>query len=424
MSEILLDSAALITQSGRTPLIIRFLRQKFIERLSRISIGTLTVIDPNGTYLLGSDHSIRATLHINNLEFYRKVAVGGTIGAADAYIDGLWKSDDLVSLIRLFIRNRAIMDRMEGGLAWIGNAIFRLTHRKNRNTIDGSKANILAHYDIGNEFYQLMLDETMAYSSAVFLSPDSTLTEASTEKFDRLCRKLDLKPQDQVIEIGTGWGGFAIHAASKYGCKVTTTTISAEQYQYAKAAVERAGLTGQITLLNQDYRLLTGTFDKLVSIEMIEAVGAEYIGEFVEKCSRLLKPDGLMTIKVIASPDQHFDEYRKRADFIQSHIFPGSCLVSIAHLLENVKLKTNLRLLGLEDITLHYARTLNEWNLRFQANRSRVSDLGYPDSFQRMWEYYLAYCEAGFRERFIGNVQLMFAKPENRLDPVTMMQEK
>jgi cyclopropane-fatty-acyl-phospholipid synthase len=286
-----------------------------------------------------------------------------------------------------------------------------------RNTLAGSQANIAAHYDLGNDFYALFLDETMTYSCGIFEQEDSTLEEASLAKYDRICRKLALKPEDEVLEIGTGWGGFAIYAAGRYGCRVTTTTISRAQFDLARPRIAEAGLEDRVTLLLKDYRHLTGSYDKLVSIEMIEAVGFEYFDTFFSVCSERLKDDGLMCLQAITIADQVFDRYRRSHDFIRSHVFPGSCLISLGALSASLARATDLRLIHLEDLTPHYARTLKLWRERFFANLDQVRALGYPETFIRLWEFYLCYCEGGFAERYIGDVQMVLAKPGNRRAP-------
>jgi cyclopropane-fatty-acyl-phospholipid synthase len=307
---------------------------------------------------------------------------------------------------------------MEKGLARLAAPVNRLLHFLNRNTRRGSRENILVHYDLGNDFYELFLDETLTYSCGIFESEQSSLKEASIAKYDRICRKLKLGRGDHVLEIGTGWGGFAIHAARHYDCRVTTTTISDNQHQLAAERFAAAGLSEKITLLKQDYRDLTGQFDKLVSIEMIEAVGHHYLETFFQVCSRLLKPDGMFLLQAITIRDQVFEKHKRSVDFIKRFIFPGSCIPSITAINYSIARATDLKLVHLEDITPHYARTLREWRRRFFANIDQVRKLGFSESFIRMWEYYLCYCEGGFTERYIGDVQALFAKPLSRTDPL------
>ncbi|HSW51639.1 MAG TPA: cyclopropane-fatty-acyl-phospholipid synthase family protein, partial [Sulfuricaulis sp.] len=291
----------------------------------------------------------------------------------------------------------------------------KLFHWMNRNSRTGSRRNIAAHYDLGNEFFRLMLDETLMYSSAVFERPDMTLAEAQRARLDRICRKLALGPRDHVLEIGTGWGGFALHAATHYGCRVTTTTISREQYALAQERIAQAGLSDRVTVLLEDYRDLRGEYDKLVSIEMIEAVGHEYYETFFARCSALLKPDGLMLLQAITIADQRYEAARKSVDFIQRYIFPGSCIPSVSVMAQAVARATDMKLLHLEDIGPHYATTLRHWRERLYANADAVRQLDLSEEFLRMWEFYLCYCEGGFAERALGDVQLLLAKPQNRL---------
>jgi cyclopropane-fatty-acyl-phospholipid synthase len=305
---------------------------------------------------------------------------------------------------------------MEKGLARLTAPVYKLYHHVRKNTKVGSRKNILAHYDLGNDFYALFLDETMTYSCAIFEQENSSLKQASEAKYDRICRKLQLAAGDRVIEIGTGWGGFAVHAARNYGVQVTTTTISDEQHQFARQRIKAAGLEDRITLLKKDYRDLSGKFDKLVSIEMIEAVGHQYLPIFFRTCSRLLKDDGIMALQAITIGDQIFDRHKRTVDFIKRYIFPGSCIPSITAISIALAKATDLRLVHLEDITPHYARTLREWRRRFFTNIKKVRALGFSDTFVRMWEYYLCYCEGGFAERYLGDVQMLFVKPLCRQD--------
>ena len=338
---------------------------------------------------------------------------GGTSGAAEAYTVGYWSSKNLVGLIQLIIKNKNTLLGLEAGLARLGNPITKLIHKKRQNTLSGSKNNILAHYDLSNDFYKLWLDPTMTYSSGVFPSKESSMQEASIEKLDRICRKLKLSNKDNVLEIGTGWGSFAIHAAKNYGCRVTTTTISDNQFQYVSELISKQGLEDKISLLSKDYRELEGSFDKIVSIEMIEAVGAEYVPGFFEKISSLLKKNGLMALQGITYNDPDFDAYKNSVDFIRKYIFPGSCLVAMPQIMHAVKEKTDMVMIDSEDITQHYARTLKLWREDFQKVLPEVKELGFSESFTRIWNFYLVYCEAGFLENLIGDFQLVFAKPDS-----------
>ena len=313
-------------------------------------------------------------------------------------------------LMRIILKNRSILLSLNNGFAKILNPINKLIHRSRQNTLKGSKENILAHYDLSNDFYKLWLDPTMTYSCAYFKDTNTTLEDASIEKLDRMCRKLKLSEEDNILEVGTGWGSFSIHAAKNYGCSITTTTISDAQYEYAKARVVEEGLESKINVINKDYRKLDGQYDKIVSIEMIEAVGYEYISEYFKKLSSLLKPDGLMALQGITYNDQNFDTYKDSVDFIKKYIFPGSCLISISQIIDVIKNKTDLSMIDMEDITRHYAETLNRWRKNFMSVLPEVKEMGYSKAFINMWEFYFLYCEAGFLERNIGDVQMVFAK--------------
>jgi cyclopropane-fatty-acyl-phospholipid synthase len=331
---------------------------------------------------------------------------------------GFWSTDDLTAVIRIFALHPEVFSGMDKGLARVMAQVLKVVHAMNKNTREGSRRNIFAHYDLGNDFYELFLDDTMTYSCGIFERPEASLREASIAKYDRICRKLDLSAADHVLEIGTGWGGFAIHAATHYGCRVTTTTISDRQHEMAQHRFAAAGLSDRITLLKQDYRDLTGTFDKLVSIEMIEAVGHHFLDEFFRVCSERLKPEGMLLLQAITIRDQVFDWHKHNVDFIKRYIFPGSCIPSVTAISKAVADKTDLRIFHLEDITAHYARTLRLWRENFFHNIDRVRHLGFPDAFIRMWEFYLCYCEGGFAERYLGDVQILMTKPMCRKEPI------
>ena len=343
------------------------------------------------------------------------MVLGGPIGAAEAYMAGDWETDDLVGVLRLFLANRSVLEALDGGWNLLQKPLRRLHHFLNRDTIAQSKKNIAAHYDLGNDFFSLFLDPTMSYSSGVFVNPEDSMEQASINKFDAICRKLDLKPSDEVIEIGTGWGGFAMYAAEHYGCHVTTTTISEEQFAYADEEITRRGLKGRITLLKDDYRKLKGQYDKLVSIEMIEAVGLAYLPLFFQTCSRLLRPSGSLLIQAITIAESRFKAASKSVDFIQKYIFPGGALASAAELVRiGSAEEQGLRLYGLDDLTRHYAETMRAWADQFTLQRKQMSEMGLSEAFLNMWDFYLAYCEAGFRERAIGLVHFQFHKSQFR----------
>jgi len=353
---------------------------------------------------------LRAQVMVHNERFFSRVIWGGDEGTGDSFVDGDWSSPDLVSVVRLAVRNQQNLAQGGGILAWLGSAMNRLRHLRNRNTVEGSRRNIAAHYDLSNDFFRLFLDRNMVYSAAVFATQHASLEDAQTEKIDRLCRKLRLSADDRLLEIGTGWGALAIHAAKRYGCKVTTTTISRQQHDHAATQFEQQGLSNRIELLLEDYRNLRGKYDKIVSVEMFEAVGLEHYDDFFSACDRLLTADGMMAMQTITMNEQHFDEYRKGSDWIQRRIFPGGQLASICEIQKSLARKTRLGLHHLEDIGMHYAYTLEEWRRRFHAATADVKRLGFDEPFLRAWDYYLAYSEGAFRERYIGDVQILLAK--------------
>ncbi len=396
----------------------RALRKRLLARMARLRHGRIVLRDALGTVELGEPAHVATDLHVHievdSPAFYRAVAANGSVGAGEAYMDAHWRCDDLVALVRLLVRNRALLDDMETGLARIGGIAMKAWHALRRNTRDGSRRNIAAHYDLGNDFFRLFLSPDLMYSSGIWAGDEDTLENASTRKLDRICRKLDLKPGDRVIEIGTGWGGFAVHAARHYGCHVTTTTISKEQHALATQRVADAGLQDRVKLLLQDYRDLTGTYDKLVSIEMIEAIGAQYLDTYFATIGSLLKPDGLALVQAITIEDHRYRQALRSVDFIKRHVFPGSFIPSIAAMTAAKSRASDLALIQLEDFGLSYARTLDAWRRRFHARLADVRAQGYDESFIAMWDFYLAYCEGGFRERSIGVAQLLMAKPGHR----------
>lgn len=392
-------------------------KRLMLQRLQNLRDGILVLHDGDDVHGFGrvsADCSLRISIEVKDPRFYSDIAFGGSIGAGEAYMAGYWHCDDLTGLVRLLLINRHVLDGMEGGLAALTSPIQKMLHWLNRNTHDGSRRNIAAHYDLGNDFFKLMLDETMMYSSAIYAKPDMDLYKAQVYRLDQICRKLDLQPDDHLLEIGTGWGGLAIHAATRYGCRVTTTTISREQYELAKARVHEAGLEDQITLLLEDYRHLSGHYDKLVSIEMIEAVGHQYYDEYFRQCSALLKPNGLMLLQAITITDQRYEAAKKSVDFIQRYIFPGSCIPSVTAMLNAITRSSDMRLFDLDDIGPHYATTLRAWRENVNKHLEQIRALGYSREFLRMWEFYLCYCEGGFIERAISDVHMLLAKPDNR----------
>jgi cyclopropane-fatty-acyl-phospholipid synthase len=393
----------------------RLLRKRLLDLLGSLRDCELRLVDCDGELRLGvpAAHprdTLRATVRIRDAGFWRALAGNGSVGAAEAYMDGLWECDDLVALVRILVRNRDALDAMEGGVARIGGWLMRMWHAMQRNTRVGSRRNIAAHYDLGNALFELFLDSSMMYSSAIFASPDDSLEAASQRKLDRICSKLSLSPATRVVEIGTGWGGFALHAARHYGSHVTTTTISREQHDEAARRIQQAGLGDNITLLLQDYRDLAGTYDRVVSIEMIEAIGHQYLDTYFGKVASLLQPDGMALIQAITIEDHRYRQALGSVDFIKRYVFPGSFIPSV-NAMQGAMARTDLRMFNLEDIGPSYALTLQHWRLRFLDRLEQVRALGYPERFIRMWEFYLAYCEGGFIERSIGTVQMLLTRP-------------
>jgi cyclopropane-fatty-acyl-phospholipid synthase len=405
------------TLPAQTGFLARLGRKHMLAQLQKLTDGELRIHDGGESFRFGQRTArcaLSATITVDNPQFWADAAFGGTVGAGEAYIHGLWRCDDLTALVRIMVVNRDMMEGMESGWAAASVVIRRALHWLNRNSKAGSARNIAAHYDLGNELYKLMLDETMAYSCGIFLTEEATLHEASIAKFDAACRKLALTPNDHLVEIGTGWGGLAIHAAERYGCRVTTTTISREQHDFAKEKIAARGLSDRITLLFEDYRDLKGQYDKLVSIEMIEAVGAKYLDTYFGKCSSLLKSTGAMLLQAITIQDQFYERALKNVDYIQRYIFPGSFIPSVTAIADSVTRVTDMKIFNLEDIGPHYAMTLRLWRERFFANIAQVRKLGYPESFNRLWEFYLCYCEGGYAERQLGDVQVLLTKPACR----------
>lgn len=395
----------------------RLARKFVLNHFQEISIGKLTIEECGQKIEFGEssdDSHIKATIRVNSPAAYRSMLTGGSVGGGEAYAENLWDSPDLTSVIQIMAVNIDALRKMEKKWPLFSKLSSRLMYFFQRNNKTGSRKNISAHYDLSNQFFSLFLDPTMMYSSAIYPFQDATLDQASIHKLDTICQKLQLSEQDHLIEIGTGWGGLAIHAASNYGCKVTTTTISQEQHNYAKKKIDELGLNDKITLLLKDYRDLEGNYDKLVSIEMIEAVGHQYFDNYFEKCSSLIKPDGLALIQAITIKDQFYERAKNSVDFIKAHIFPGGCLPSTALITNKLAKVTDFNLIGFQDITMDYADTLRDWRLKFDQQHAKMEELGFDEFFRRLWRYYFAYCEGGFRERSIGTAQYLFAKPRFR----------
>ncbi len=393
-------------------LLTRLIRSRLLACLEQLSEGELSLRDGPLAWEFGrtSTDRLAGQLTVRDHRFYRSVAAGGSIGFGEAFVRGEWETDALTPLMQLFIRNMDQLASVDGFSARLSQTAANIAHRLASNTHTGSRRNIARHYDLSNEFFALFLDPTLMYSSALFESPEMTLEQASIAKLDAVCRRLDLQPGDRVIEIGTGWGGFALHAASNFGCHVTTTTISEQQYQLARRRIDEAGLADRVRLLRDDYRELTGSFDKLVSIEMLEAVGHRYHDVYFRKCDRLLRRGGRAVVQTITIPEQRYAAYLRAADFIQKYIFPGGCLPSLAAIQDSIGRATRLRLVEQFDFGLSYARTLAEWRARFFDRLADVRDLGFDERFIRMWQYYLCYCEAAFLERAVGVSHLVWVK--------------
>jgi cyclopropane-fatty-acyl-phospholipid synthase len=406
------SSSSFSANLGTNSLTANILRRGVLRQLAQLRNGQLVVTEGDERHVFGAAGAlIQGEIHILDSATWGMVASNGSIGAGEAFIHGYWTSPDLTAVIRVFVSNLDVLDAMEGGMARLSRPLIQGLHWLNRNTRQGSQKNIAAHYDLGNELFEQFLDPTMMYSAAQFLTPDDTLEQAQLNKLERICQKLALKSEDHLLEIGTGWGSMAIYAAQHYGCKVTTTTLSKEQFAYTEQRIAALGLQDQVTLLLKDYRDLTGQFDKLVSIEMIEAVGHRFLPTYFKQCAHLLKDNGLMLLQAITIREQRYAQAKRSVDFIQRYIFPGGALPSVHKMLEIVGRDTDMNLLHMEDFGLHYARTLRIWHDNFRHAHGYLMELGYDDYFLRLWEFYLCYCEGGFLERTIGTAQLLLAKP-------------
>lgn len=407
---------SLITAPEQVPFTVKACRSAFLKCLSHLPEGQITIRERGEDVSTFGDPTsdLHAVVDIQDINAYKRLLFGGSVAAGETYMDAQWTTDDLTAVIRIFARNLPTLDYWENKFKWLTMPLLKWQHLMNSNTTSQVKKNIEAHYDLGNKLYTRFLDNTMMYSSAIYPDPNASLGEAQQHKLQTICEKLQLTENDHLLEIGTGWGGLAVYAAKHFGCRVTTTTISEEQFAYAKHWVTKESLSDKITLLKQDYRTLEGKYDKLVSIEMIEAVGKRFMGNFFEKCASLLKPDGLMLLQSITIDDRRFDSYADSVDFIQKYIFPGGFLPSQYELNAHMKRHSDLMIRDLQDIGLDYAKTLDDWYQAFiQAKDALLKD-GYDDRFVRMWTYYLKYCEGGFLERTISTVQLLMSKPAHR----------
>jgi len=413
------DQNKTIQDNNSTSWLDQFCMSVLLKKLDNIKIGFLQLYTDDMVYEFGKvdcASNIHAVIRVQDMRAFRAIIFGGEPAAGKTYIDGWWASDDLIEVLRIFTVNRNTLFGFKHGVASFSRHLNRIINTILRNTIKGSKRNIKAHYDIGNDLYQLFLDENMMYSSAYFRSPDEDLASASEYKLKLICEKLDLKSSDRVIEIGSGWGGFAIYAAQHYGCHITTTTISDEQYIHALTSVKQLGLTDKISVIKKDYRTLSGSYDKLVSIEMIESVGYQYMNDYFKTCCNLLKPSGAMLIQSITMSDYLFKHYLNSTDFIRKYVFPGGCLTSMNSMLDAAAKHTDLTLYHSESFAASYARTLKLWHQNFNQNKDKVTELGYSSTFIRLWEYYMKYCQAGFENRVIDVHHLVFKRPENRFD--------
>jgi cyclopropane-fatty-acyl-phospholipid synthase len=392
-------------------------------QLAKIQDGEIVIRENDNEYYFGKSTDrlpIRVHIDIRHSSVWSDVAFGGSSGSGEAYIKGSWQCNNLLGLVRIFLVNRHVLEEMDKRMTRLKAPLHKVLHWLSRNTRKGSRRNIGAHYDLGNDLFELFLDPTMMYSCAYYPSSDTSLEQASVAKLDRICQKLELKPDDHLLEIGTGWGGFAIHAAKHYGCRVTTTTISRQQFELAQERARKEGVEDRITFLFEDYRDLEGQYDKLVSIEMIEAIGHQYLDTYFEKCSSLLKPDGMMLLQAITIADQRYKSALNEVDYIKKFIFPGGFLPSVTAMSRSIARVSDMKMFHMDDIGPHYARTLADWRERFFDRLDEVREKGYSDAFIRMWEYYLCYCEGGFIERDIGTVQMLLTKPETRREPVCL----
>ena len=394
----------------------RLAKKQLTNVLNKIEDAGISLTDPEGEYFFGNKQAaLQADLTINDFAFYTRILMGGSIAAGETWSEGLWHSNKLTNVIRAFARCEKILDELEKKTAWLSFPVTKIRQQLSRNSLSGSRSNISAHYDLGNDMYELFLDPLMQYSSAIFKTANDSLEQAQMHKLDTICQTLQLNPDDHLLEIGTGWGGLAYYAAKYYGCQVTTTTISQEQFELAKQRIHDAGLENKVTLVLQDYRELKGQYDKIVSIEMIEAVGHEYLATYFKSLNQLLKPDGQCLIQAITIADQRYDHYRKNIDFIQRYIFPGGFLPSVSRLTEQLAKNTDMTLTQLNSYGHHYAKTLHCWDKRFKSQSQKLEQLGYDEYFQRLWAFYFGYCEGGFLEGGIDLVHLHASKPGARV---------
>ena len=417
MSQTVVPALQVLPSLARLGPLERVGRRLTLAALDRLREGRVEVIEEASSRVGGSGQGPAVRVRVRDPRFYAALAFRGSVGVGQAYMDGLWDCDDLPGLIELLVLNDDAREGIESPLAALRAPLLRAAAMLSRSGREASRRHIRAHYDLGDEFFALFLDPSMTYSCAIFENERTTLAEAQREKIDRACRKLDLSSRDHLLEIGTGWGAAALHAAREYGCTVTTTTISDRQHAWATRAVEEAGLAGKVRVIRSDFRDLQGRYDKLLSIEMIEAVGAANLDAYFRACCRLLKPEGMMLLQAITIRDQRFEAASHRVDFLKRHIFPGSCLPSVARMMDSVRRVTDFGLFHSEEIGPHYVTTLRRWREAYLARLDQVRAMGYPESFVRMWDFYLAYCEGVFASRRTGDVQMLLMRPRCRREP-------
>lgn len=398
------------------PWLHRVARRLVLKSMQEITHGCLQIVESDTVMSFGDATTTPAQVRVFNSRFYLRLLLGGTVGAGEAYADGDWETPDLTGLVRLMVANRAALEGLDNALTrWLKQGFEKLEHWRNANTRDGSRRNIAAHYDLSNDFFRLWLDQRMMYSSAIFAQSDWDLDQASEYKLARLCELLQLQPGDHLLEIGTGWGGLAIYAAQHYDINVTTTTISREQFAEAEARVEAAGLQNRVELLLEDYRDLTGEYDKIVSIEMVEAVGDQFVDGYFNQVETLLRPGGRFVMQAITIDDQRYLDALNEVDFIKKHIFPGSFIPSVTRLVTAAARTPSMKLVSLDDIGLDYAQTLRCWSENFAAVDEQLAAFGFDTRFQRLWQFYFSYCEGGFLERTISDVHMVFCNQSEAL---------
>jgi len=387
-------------------------RQICFKIFSKVEFGAIVIKDSHGTFKFGYNNKANKpiAIHIREPRVYKTLLLGGTVGAGKGYIDQDWDTDNLQGLIQLFLQNKSLLNHLDGYFSQFSRLCTAVVYKLTLNTERRAKNNILAHYDLGNEFFKHILDPQMMYSCAIYEPRGIDLGEAELKKIQKICSQLDLKTNHHILEIGTGWGGFALYVAQTYGCKVTTTTISNQQYAFVKNKIQQLGLEHQIELMNCDYRKLTGQYDRLVSIEMIEAVGHQYLDTFFYHCNHLVKSGGLLLLQAIVINDQAYERAKNEVDFIKKYIFPGGCLPSVYSISRSISSQTTMQLNSFEDIGQHYVTTLNDWKKNLLSNSEAIIAQGFSESFIRMWKFYFDYCAGGFITQYITAIQALWKK--------------